>query len=84
MANNGQGDPRHTVIVVGETGIYKLTRDQWEKPEFLVNDDAGEAGVISQLTQFGAYLSFIPDEIAVGFGFNCTVVNVKTMLKNNP
>ena len=77
-------DPRNTLIVVGENGkLYKLTGDQWIKDENIVTDQ-GEAGLVNQLVEFGTYLAFIRDDIAVGAGFNCTLVNLKAILQDNP
>lgn len=94
MADNAidKTDPRYTVIVVGEDGrLYKLTGDKWMTDDNVVFDPkkpdaaaAGGQGVINQLNTFGAYLSYVPPEIAVGIGSFCTVVNLRAILKNNP
>jgi hypothetical protein len=60
-----------------------LYGDQWEDKDNLLND-AGGKGIVDQLTEFGAYLSYIPPDLAVGIGEVCTVVNLKSILKNNP
>jgi hypothetical protein len=79
----GNEDPNYTVILVAENGkIYRLTRETWEIESNLLAD-AGGQGIIKQLTEFGAYLSFVPPEIAVGIGEVCTVVNLQALLKNN-
>ncbi|HWA72264.1 MAG TPA: hypothetical protein VG937_08025 [Polyangiaceae bacterium] len=83
MPDNDDTDPRQTVVIVGEDGtLYKLTKGDYK--QFAMDDDDAGSGVVKQLTEFGSYLSFIPTDLAVGFGFNCTVVNVKAILKGNP
>ncbi len=84
-ANNAAGneDPKKTVILVSDTGVYRLTKEQWELESNLLSDAAGQ-GIVNQLTTFGAYLSYVPPELAVGIGEVCTVVNLKSILKNNP
>jgi hypothetical protein len=79
----GHEDPNFTVILVAEDGkFYRLTREKWEVESNLLADAAGQ-GIVKQLTEFGAYLSFVPPEIAVGIGEVCTVVNLQAILKNN-
>ena len=76
-------DPRYAVVLIGDDNkLYKLMKKDWKQFE-LPADDPG-SGVVNQLKEFGAYLTFIPTDLAVGFGFNCTVVNLNEILKNNP
>jgi hypothetical protein len=76
-------DPRYAVVLIGDDGnLYKLMRKDWKQFQ-LAPDDPG-SGVVNQLKEFGSYLTFIPTDLAVGFGFNCTVVNLKEILQNNP
>jgi hypothetical protein len=50
-------DPDRTLIIVSDDGrIYKLERDEWQKPEFELQDDPGAAGIVNQLTTFGSYV----------------------------
>jgi hypothetical protein len=78
----GNEDPTKTVILVSDTGVYRLTKEKWEIPGNVLGDAAGR-GIIDQLTTFGAYLSYVPPELAVGIGEVCIVVNVKSILNNN-
>jgi hypothetical protein len=79
----GHEDPTKTVILVSDTGkVYRLTKEKWETSDNLLKDPAG-LGIINQLTTFGAYLSYVPPELAIGIGEVCTVVNLKSILKNN-
>ena len=72
--------PRDTVVIVGEDGTqYKLLKSDWVK--FKVEEPSG---AVTQVAKFGAFVAFIPDDIAVGFGFNCTVVNLQAVLKGIP
>ena len=75
-------DPDKTLVIVGETGVYKLTADQWQKEEYRLVDDAPALGVVNQLVNFGTYLAFVKD-FAVGYGTACTIVNVRALLRNN-
>jgi hypothetical protein len=75
-------DPKYTVVIVGDSGIYKLTRDDWEKQPFKQSDPAF-TGVVSQLNEFGALVSYIPDDLAVGFGIECLVVNLDALLRGS-
>ncbi len=74
-------DPAKTLIIVGENGVYKLTQDQWQKPEYSLEHNAAALGVVNELSNFGSYLAFVPD-LAVGYGSACTIVNLKAILKN--
>lgn len=79
--SNANGlDPAKTFIIVGETGVYKLTADKWETPENRLDGDAAALGVVNELTSFGSYLAFVPD-LAVGYGSACTIVNLKALLR---
>ena len=74
-------DPKYTLIVVGDDGnFYKLTKKQWKAAVTPLTD--AEKGIISQLTKWGAYLTYIPTSLAVGIGSVCTVVNMHAILKN--
>jgi len=77
----GNEDPTKTIIIVSDTGVYRLVKEKWEIPPNELTDAAGK-GIVDQLTTFGAYLSYIPPELAVGIGEICTVVNLKAILKN--
>jgi len=71
--------PRDTIVIVGEDGKqYKLLKSDWTQFE------VEPSGAVTQLANFGAFVAFIPEDIAVGFGFNCTVVNLKAVLKGIP
>ena len=74
-------DPRQTLIVVSETGeYYKLTEDQWKKGGTPLTPP--EKGVIDALTKWGSYLAYIPSDEKVGIGAVCTIVNLRSILKN--
>jgi hypothetical protein len=73
-------DPKRTLIVVGEDGkYYKLTERQWKKGTALT---PSEKGVVDALTKWGSYLSYIPPAEKVGIGSVCTIVNLRSILKN--
>jgi hypothetical protein len=75
-------DPKYTVVIVGDKGIYKLTRDDWEQGPYKQTDPA-LTGVVTQLNEFGALVSYIPDDLAVGFGIECLVINLDALLRGN-
>lgn len=80
---NHTADPNYTIIIVGDDGkIYRLVEEKWRVDGNVLSDLAGQ-GIINQLTEFGAYLSFVPPDLAVGIGEVCTVVNLRAILKNN-
>lgn len=80
---NQKEDPNYTLIIVGDDGkVYRLTEEKWRVQPNVLSDPAGQ-GIINQLTEFGAYLSFVPPALAVGIGEVCTVVNLRAILKNN-
>jgi hypothetical protein len=73
-------DGRKTLIIISDTGeLYRVTNDKW-----VTLPDLGAQGIVKQMEAFGAYLSYVPPDIAVGFGEFCTVVNLKAILENNP
>jgi hypothetical protein len=79
----GGNDPKHTLIIVGDDGeYYKLEKSQWMSAATKLN--AAEKGVVSQLTKWGAYLTYIPTDQWVAIGSICTVVNLAAILKNQP
>src|SRR5262245_18104154 len=75
-------DPDKTLVIVGETGVYKLTADQWQKKEDQLPDDSPALGVVNELVNFGTYLACVKD-LAVSYRTACTIVNVRAILKNN-
>lgn len=75
----GRDAPRDTIVIVGEDGTqYKLLKSDW------VGFETEPSGAVTQVANFGAFVAFIPDDVAVGFGFNCTVVNLKAILRGVP
>lgn len=53
-----------------------------EKYRARVENDAEAQGIVNQLKEFGSYLAYIPNDIAVGLGWYCTVINLQSILKN--
>jgi hypothetical protein len=81
MAQSGDEDPKYTIIVVGDDGqYYKLTKKQWQAAATPLTE--AEKGIVSQLTKWGSYLSYIPTSLAVGIGSICIIVNQQAILKN--
>jgi hypothetical protein len=71
-------DPRKTLIIISDDGnVYRVTNDQWQP---LPSQSA--QGVVEQLETFGAYVAYVPNDIAVGFGEFCAVLNFKQILQN--
>ncbi len=82
--DEGVADPRQTLIIRGEDGqFYRLVKEKWQRPEYVVSD-AGGKGMLEQLTNFGTYLAYIPPDMAIGIGHICTLVDLKSILRNNP
>lgn len=81
--DGGEANPRATLIVRAENGkFYRIVKEQWQIEENVVSD-AGGKGVLEQLSNFGTYLAYIPQDMAVGIGHICTMVDLKAILKNN-
>jgi hypothetical protein len=76
-------DSRETIIIVGDDGIYRIAKDDWHNSAHKIEDIAA-VGVVNQLSAYGVYLAYIPDDIAAGNGVCCTMVNLQAILKNNP
>ena len=75
--------PRNTIIIAAEDGkYYKLTGSQWQEHGTPITP--AEQGVVDQLIEWGSYLAFIPTDKYVGIGSVCTIVNLKSILQNNP
>ncbi|HEY5959322.1 MAG TPA: hypothetical protein VIV60_22345 [Polyangiaceae bacterium] len=71
------------IIIIGDDNkYYKLDRNVWQNPSYIVADPA-EVTIIERLKQFGTYLAYVRDDIAVGAGVYCTVVNLQSILRNN-
>ncbi len=87
---NPDTSPKYTLVIIGDDGkYYKLQRQDWAKDEYVVgqqDDPSGgpSIGVIDQLKEYGTYLAYLPGEQAVGIGHLCTVVNLDSILKNQP
>ncbi|HLV64658.1 MAG TPA: hypothetical protein VKY73_02555 [Polyangiaceae bacterium] len=74
-------DPDYTLIIVGDDDkYYKLTYGQWKNAATELTP--AEKGVVEQLAHWGSYLSFIPSNEFLPIGSVCTVVNLKSILKN--
>lgn len=41
-------------------------------------------GLAQQLKQFGTYLAYIPEDLAIGIGQFCTLINLDAILRNQP
>jgi hypothetical protein len=84
----GQADPRYTVILVDETGNYKLERERWEAAEWKASREGEVAsigeGVVAQLRASGSYLAFIPPSLRISNDDVCALVNLQALLRNNP
>jgi hypothetical protein len=75
--------PRSTIIIAAEDGrYYKLTGDQWLAAATELT--AAEKGVVAELCEWGTYVAYLPTEKYVGIGSVCTVVNLKSIQKNQP
>jgi hypothetical protein len=86
MSNRNAEDDlatRETIVIVGDDGIYRMTKEDWHNPAHKIEDIAA-VGVVEQLSAYGVYLAYIPDDLAAGNGVCCTMVNLKQILKNNP
>jgi len=77
-----EADPDRTLIIVSDNGeIYKLLKDDWQKEEYRLKEDAGTTGIVNQLEAFGSYLAFVNKNLALAIGCCCTVVNLRAVLK---
>jgi hypothetical protein len=74
-------DVDRTLIVVSDTGeVYKLTEKQWKEAGTPLTPV--EKGVVEALTKWGSYMAYIPPDAKIGVGAVCTVINLKSILKN--
>ena len=81
-------DPKHTIIVYSDDGQYYLiSRSDWGQP---IPMDDPTLATVRPLAEGGAYLAYRPPPPpqggpkAGGIGTACTIVNLKSILKNNP
>lgn len=69
------------LIVLAEDGnVYKLDKGDWQIESKRVKD-AQTLGVIKRLSDYGVLLADMPDDVAIGDGLDCKLVNIGALKK---